>query len=84
MNPVHEAGRERPGGDDRPPRPRRHRRVTAPATNADADPTDDAMGQEGSGAASSDPDGGAGRAGLDGTGDGRDAWIREQRPPHWD
>jgi hypothetical protein len=59
---------------DSGPRPRergRHRRVTAPPTNPEADRSDDAV----------DP---RDRASPPSDRDPRDVWIREQRPPHWD
>ncbi|GAA5166632.1 hypothetical protein [Ornithinimicrobium tianjinense] len=50
---------------------RRHRRVMAPPTNPDADGSDDLVRQR-------DQPGAGERE------DPRDAWIRAQRPPHWD
>lgn len=50
---------------------RRHRRVVAPPTNLAADGSDDLVRHR-------DQPGSA-----DGE-DRRDAWIRAQRPPHWD
>ncbi|GAA1175068.1 hypothetical protein GCM10009584_15570 [Ornithinimicrobium humiphilum] len=57
-------------------RRRRHRRVVAPPTNPAADPSDDVPGPR-SERGAKEP--GAGRPK-----DGREAWILEQRPPHWD
>lgn len=61
-------------------RPRRHRRVTAPATHAGTDPSDDDVVPTTPDGPTPDhptPDAPA-------AGGGRDAWILEQRPPHWD
>lgn len=64
------AGSE-PAGTARPRR-RGHRRVVAPATRPEADPSDEAA--EG-------PDAGPTRDGR--RPDAREEWILEQRPPHW-
>lgn len=71
---------EQPGppAEDRPvpgPPPRRrrgsHRRVVAPPTNPEADDSDDTVVP--------------GEAARVAPGESaRDAWIRAQRPPHWD
>lgn len=67
-----------PGARPRPER-RRHRRVVAPPTNPRADGADDVDDAP----PAAPPDQAA--AGGEGTGDdARDAWIRAQRPPHWD
>ncbi|OLT22495.1 hypothetical protein BJF81_01495 [Ornithinimicrobium sp. CNJ-824] len=55
------------------PRPRRHRRVDAPATAAGTDPADDLPSSAGTADGATAPQDG-----------GRDAWIVDQRPPHWD
>lgn len=49
---------------------RRNRRASAPPTNPEADRSDDAARPA--------------REGESSDGDPRDAWIRDQRPPHWD
>ncbi|MFK5581984.1 MULTISPECIES: hypothetical protein [unclassified Serinicoccus] len=56
-------------------RPRRggHRRVVAPATRPEADPSDETPER---------PDAGPARDGR--RPDAREEWILEQRPPHWD
>ncbi len=56
-------------------RPRRHRRVDAPPTNRTADTADDVPGERR--AAPPGPQPGT-------ADDAREAWIRSQRPPHWD
>ncbi|GGK81666.1 hypothetical protein [Ornithinimicrobium pekingense] len=57
-------------------RRRRHRRVDAPPTNPEADRADDVpAGPRATRPATPPP-------GL--SPDARDAWIRDQRPPHWD
>ena len=78
-----------------PPRPRRrHRRVDAPPTNPAADqspdtpePTEAPDPSPGPGA-SSGRDRPTGkvrpRRNAQATPDARDAWIIQQRPPHWD
>lgn len=64
-------------GPTRSPSPgrsaRARRRVDAPATNPDAD-----AGEDLPTATEDDREDGAPAA------DPRDAWIAEQRPPHWD
>jgi hypothetical protein len=69
------AGDQCPEDSPGPPRGRRHRRVDAPPTNPEADPADDVPAAPG-------------RPRADGAkgvpADARDAWIRAQRPPHWD
>ncbi|WP_131103581.1 hypothetical protein [Ornithinimicrobium sufpigmenti] len=65
----------RPTRASHPARPARaRRRVDAPATNPDAEPGEDLPA-----ATEEDREGGAAP-----TADPRDAWIVEQRPPHWD
>lgn len=69
-----------PDGQPRPPRRRRHRRVVAPPTNPQADPSDDISTGSDSPAPPASARTGTGVA----TDDAYDAWIRAQRPPHWD
>lgn len=81
-----------PGPPSRRPRPRRHRRVDAPATGAGTDPSDDLPGPDVADAPAavpgSDPAdraaGGRARGGPPPSDAARDAWIAAQRPPHWD
>lgn len=57
-------------------RRRRHRRVVAPPTNPAADPSDDVPAETR-----------VSRTGVPSPApaeDAREAWIRSQRPPHWD
>lgn len=70
-----------------PPRPRRrHRRVDAPPTNPAADRSPDTP--EPAPDPSPGPDRPRGKARpsrkTQTTPDARDAWIIQQRPPHWD
>lgn len=71
-----------PGPEDqeqvRAARRRRHRRVDAPPTNPEADPADDVPA-----VARPAPAQEASETQVVGT-DPREAWIRAQRPPHWD
>lgn len=58
-------------------RPRRHRRVDAPPTNPCADTADDVPAGQRQDAPVPTADPAPAR-------DAREAWIRSQRPPHWD
>lgn len=63
----------RPDGADetRRRRSRKHHRVVAPATNPCADDSEDTVARTGREPGAPDES-------------DRDAWIRAQRPPHWD
>lgn len=59
---------------------RRHRRVDAPPTNPEADRTDDAPGQDTGRMRDRRPANGSTPL----SGDPREVWIEQQRPPHWE